>query len=274
MYPVAHITCDIRKSYESSHWLTKIKEKYSTSIIEENFIKDLGLRISKIALPANYNHKRYLNNIQFATKRVSRAKVYLAPETWRLYDYGIYNSFQKRMFAHSVIESTKLLLRVCGKSIKNSCIAIYDACDEINKVIIEEAAKNCRYIILVSKNMDKLNKLCNYIISEYGTSPVITNDIEHSIKTADFVISSRKVALQRETFLWCVDNNNEEIQSNKIINGVAYKVPWQLDNSYMSPQLLGAILCQMDSRGSMEDIIRQNGIYLDSIMYNERVINL
>ena len=274
MYPVAHITCDIRKSYESNNWLTKIKERYSTNIIEESFIKDLGVKISKISLPANYNHKRYLNNIQFATKRVSRSNVYLAPETWRLYDYSIYNNFQKRIFAYSVIESIKLLLRVCNKSIKNSCIAIYDACDEINRAIIEEAARNCRYIVLVSKNMDKLNKLCNYIISEYGTSPVITNDINHSLKAANFIISSRKVALQNETFLWCVDNSNDDIYRNKIINGVNYKVPWQGDYSLMSPQLLGAILCQMGSRGSMEDIIRQNGIYLDSILYNERVINL
>lgn len=274
MYPVAHITCDIGKGYDSSHWLTKIKDRFSTTVEKESFIKDLGLKISKISVPSNHNHSSYLNNIHWAAKRVSKSNVYVAPETWRMYDYGLYNNIQKQIFAHSVINSIQLLLRVNSKSIRSSCIAIYDACDEINKSIIAEAAKNCRYIILISNNMGKLNKLCNYIISEYGVSPVATNDIEYSLKTANFIITSRRLSIKCNTFLWSVDNSIREINESKVVNNVTYSVPWQGDYSAMSPQLVGAILCQMSRRGNIEDLLKQNGIYLDSIRYNERVINL
>jgi hypothetical protein len=275
MYPVAHITCDITRSYDSNHWLTKIKERFSTGLVGESYIKDLNLKVSKVSLPANYNHKSYINNMHWAAKKVSKSNVYVAPETWRLYDYNIYNSFQKKIFAHSVITSAKLLLRVSNKSIKSSCIAIYDACDEVNKAIIEEAAKNCRYIILISRSVDKLNKLCNYIIGEYGISPVITNDIDYAFQAANFIITSRNVILKRDVFTWYVDNSFQvDTSENKALNNVTYSVPWQGDYSEMSPQLLGAILCQMDNRGNIEDMFKQNDIYLDNILYNEKVINL
>ncbi|WP_163195376.1 hypothetical protein [Clostridium thermarum] len=276
MYPIAHVTCDIARGYESDYWLTRIKERFSISKRGESYIKDLNLKISRISLPPNYNQKNYINNMSLAAKKVSRSNVYMAPETWRLYDYNnIYNTFQKKMFAHSVIDSIKLLLRVSNKSLKSSCIAIYDACDNVNKAIIEEAAKNCRFIILISNFMDKLNKLCNYIISEYGISPVITNDIKYAFQKANFIITSRKVQIKSEAFTWYVDNSFQpDVSQGKAVSEVTYSVPWQGDYSVMSPQLLGAILCQMGSRSNIEDILKQNDIYIDSILFNGKVINL
>lgn len=275
MYPVAHIVSDVGSKYNTDDWLTRIKERFATGITGESFIKELGLRICEVAVPPNFNEAAYSRNLQLAVRKVGRANVYMAPGTLRLYDFKYYSSFQKRIFAYSVINSIQLLLRMHNTSIKSSCLAIYDASDEINKEIIFEAAKNCRYIILVSQNMDKLNKMCNYIINEYGTSPVITNDMFYSFKEADFIITSRKLVLDRDIFVWHIDNSYDgEIRRQKSINNVAYSVPWNSGYDTMPPELMGAILCQIAGKRNIEEAIKYNGIYIDSITYNGRTLDL
>ncbi|MGO5108822.1 hypothetical protein [Clostridium sporogenes] len=273
MIPIIDINSNILKDYNKNNFIFKIKDEFLTHFRGNYFIEELNLVISKVKISPNFNEKAYHKNIKRSIKYSRHKDFVLAPKTFRFLDHYLLNSFQRELFALSVCESIKTILRLKGKSIRNSCIAIFDAKEEYVFNIIKCISKEAKYIILVSEDLNKLAKLNDYIIANYGITPIITKDIKTSFRKADFIITTKDVEIIKEIPVWYI--NNSKIYKNKgncNINNITYKVPWKTNLNF-NPELLGAILCQMDKK-NVEEAIRYNGIVLDKIMFNEDIVKI
>lgn len=274
MKPIVYVNADIKNSYEDNTLIGRIKDRFKISFLGKSFIEELGLSIWKMKVPPNFHEKAYYTNIEIARKRVKNKDIGFALKTYRQLDYNFFNNFQKELMAFSVTRSSKLILRTRHKSIRDSCIVIYDAADDINLHIICYMAKEAKYIVLLSKNITKTNSISDYIIANYGVTPISTSDIEYALKSADFIVTSRGIDLNSRAAIWYLNNKYIPIRNdNTIINDVTYNVPWMLEKIDMSPELLGSILCQMEEM-DVEKSLKYNGIFLDEIKFNDNTLIL
>lgn len=273
MIPIIAINCNMKKYYNENNIIFKIKDMCLTHFSRRCFIEELNLLISKVNISPNFNEQAYYNNIKRSIKYSRYKDFILAPSTFRFLDYYVLNTFQKELFALSVCESIKAILRLRGKSIRNSCISIFDAKEENVFNIISCISKEAKYIILVSEDLTKLARLNDYIIANYGITPIITSNIKTSFNKADFIVTTKDIDITKDIPVWYI--NNSKIYRNKgicNINNVTYKVPWETDLEF-NPELLGAILCQMD-KNNVEEAIKYNGIVLDKIRFNEDLVKI
>lgn len=274
MRSVVYVNADIKKFYEDSTLLGRIKDRFKISFFRESFVKELNLNICQVKLPSNFNKQSYYANLSIARKKVKIKDTTLAIKTYREFDYDFFNDFQKELMAFSVTNSTKLVLRKRHKSIRDSCIVIYDGADDINFHVICYMAKEAKYVVLLSSNIGKISRIAEYIIANYGMTPIITSDIEYALRAADFIVTSREVDLNSRATMWYLNNKYIPVRGdNTIINDVTYNVPWILDGIDMSPELLGTILCQMEEI-DVEKSLKYNGIFLDEIKFNDKSLIL
>lgn len=274
MKPIVYVNADTKNFYEDNSLIGRIKDRFRISFLGESFIKELNLSIAKIKLPPNFDKKAYSANLSIARSKVKSKDIALAPKTYRELDYDLFNDFQKELMAFGIARSSKLILRNRNKSIRDSCIVIYDAADDINFHVICYMAKEAKYIVLLSKNTTKTNVIGEYIIANYGITPIITYDIEYALRNADFVVTSRGIDLNTRAVVWYSNNKYVPIKNtNIIINDVTYDVPWGLRDLDMSPELLGSILCQMEEL-DVEKSLKYNGIFLDQIKFNDKMLVL
>lgn len=273
MLPIVYIHSDSKKNYNRNNFLFKIKDSCLTSFTRKYFIKDLGLTISKIKIPPNFNEVAYDRNIKRGIKYARHKEFMLAPNAFRFLDYYLLNEFQRDLFALGVVESIKTILRLEQKAIKNSCIAIFDAEKEYVFDIIKNLSKEAKYIILVSDNLNKLLGINDYIIYNYGITPIITKDIKNAFKKADFIIATNDIQISKDIPVWYI--NNRSVFNNRgscMINNITYKVPWEINLDF-NPEILGGILSQMEQK-NVEEALRYNGIILDKIMFNENMVKI
>jgi hypothetical protein len=274
MYPVIYLSCDLKNRYNKFNLFSRIKDSLNTKLLGESFIKELGVEIAQVRLPPNFNRRAYIKNVENSKKLVSSHYPVLSPKTLRIYDYRFLNPFQKKLIAYSIVKSIQLILRVKNKSIKNSCILICDALNDMGFDVLQELAKHARYIVLLSNSLDRLSSKSDFIVANYGVVPVITNDLKYAAEAADFVISNMEIDISKETPIWYMDNSYIPSQQNKfIVNDVSFKVPWDTKHSEMPSELLGGILGQMGER-DVEKSLKYNGIYLDKIKFNEKILEL
>jgi hypothetical protein len=274
MYPVVYLNCDLEKRYSKYTFFSRIRDNLNTRLIGESFIKELGLNIAQVKLPPNFNKRAYMKNVESSLRFVSGDKAILSPKTLRLYDYKVLNNFQRELIAYGVVKSIQLILRARNKSIKNGCVLFYDPLNDISVKVLHELAKYASYVILLSKDIGKLTKVSDYIVANYGVTPVVTNDTEYAIASADFIITSRDVNTKRKVPTWFIDNDFIPCNDNTLgMNDVSFKVPWETELERMPPELLGAILGQMDER-DIDKSLRYNGIYLDEIKFNDKILEL
>ncbi|MGH4121925.1 MAG: hypothetical protein ACREV6_03170 [Clostridium sp.] len=271
MKPILCVTSDIGNSYNEFGFLSKIKDKRKIKLISNEYVKELDIKLTSVRLPPNFNKSAYLNNLTYAKKICKCKGAQLSLKTLRPYDYSYFNLFEKRFLAFSVIKSIQLMLRVRNKSLKNSCILVCDASDMINYNIIMELAKQSKYIIFLSWDLVKARKLADYIIANFGVSPIVTNDELYAIKIADFIISCSDYEFSSGKLLWLLDNSMRAPRNNIAINDVNYHVPWNSFEVGFSMELIGAILCQMQEN-DIEKALKYNGIYLKEIKFNNNVI--
>lgn len=274
MKPIVYVNSSIKDFYEDNTLMGRIKDRFKISFLGESFIKELNLNIYKLKLPPNLNKKAYCNNLGIARRKVKNKETELAIKTYREFDYSFFNDFQKELMAFSITGSSKLILRTRHKSIRDSCIVIYDGADDINFNIICFMAKEAKYVVLLSKNIIKINRISQYVIANYGVTPIITSDIEYALRAADLIVTSRAIDLNSNAVVWYLNNRYIPIrENNTIINDVTYNVPWMLDGINMSPELLGSILCQMEEM-DVEKSLKYNGIFLDDIKFNDNTLIL
>ena len=272
MKPVVYAKSNIETYYENNSLFSRIKDRFKINLIDESFVQELNLRITHLEIPPNFNKTAYLRNINYASTFIKNRKVSLAPKTLRRMDYYLFNRFQKELFAYGIMKSIQLILRIKNKSIKNSCIVIYDACDDINKEIICMLAKNAKYMIFLSDNIKKNLNLGEYVVANYGISPIITQDKQYAFKNSDFIVSSRKIEINKNTPIWYFDNGYVPGNVLYSVNDVSYVTPWNIQGD-VTTELLGAILSQMDEK-DVEVSLKYNGIYLDKIKFNDNVLDI
>lgn len=271
MNPIVYINCNNSKFYNTYTIWSRIKDRCKTRLTQKIYIKELNLTINNVNIPANLNKYSYLKNVNRCRKYSKADKMSLVPKVFRNFDVEYYNDFQRRLFAFSVKESIKLILRINKKSLKNSCIVIYDACNELNKSIINEIAKECKFIILLSRENKKLEIIRNNIISEYGVSPVITFDYKYAFNVADFIITSQKLDIYNKN-VWYLNNlEDNKNNDNLSINDVDFFVPWNDFLMIPSIEVVGSILSQMEEK-NVEKSLKYNGIFIKNIKYNEHII--
>ena len=275
MYPVVHMNCDLENRYSKYNFITKIKDKVSIKRIGISVIKELGLTITKVKLPPNFNQLAYMKNIERARGFAKGKKTYISPKTLRLYDFNVLNSFQRDLVALSIVNSIQLILRLHKKSIKNSCIVVYDANDQIYAPLLNELCKRAKYVILLSDKIEKLNIINDYILANYGITPVVTNDSKYAFKSADFIITNKGIETPLEVPIWYLDNCLIPYTKKGIaINDVDFIVPWEnKDFLTMPPELVGAILSQMEER-DVEKALKYNDIQLSNIKFNESLVEV
>ncbi|MFT5875388.1 MAG: hypothetical protein ACI8WT_004379 [Clostridium sp.] len=271
MKPILCVNSNIDNCYSEFGFLSKIKDKLKTKLISSEYIKELDINVTSVRLPPNFNKRAYLHNITYAKKLCKCSEIQLSPKTLRPMDYNYFNGFQKRLLGFSVMKSIQLMLRMRNKSIKNSCIVVYDASDMINYNIIVELAKESKYIVFLSRNLAKARKLADYIIANFGVSPIVTDDELYSVKIADFIISSKDYKFDHGELVWFLDNSMSVANNIIAVNDVSYNVPWDTLKEDFSIELLGSILCQMQE-SDVEKALKYNGIYLEEIKFNNNVI--
>jgi len=271
MKQILCVTSNIENSYDEFGFLSKFRDKRKIKLINSEYIKELDMKVTSVRLPPNFNNSAYLENITYAEKICKCSGAQLSLKTLRPVDYNYFNLFQKQFLAFSVIKSIQLLLRMRNKSLKNSCIVVYDAVKMINYNIIIELAKQSKYIIFLSWDLAKARKLSDYIISNFGVSPIVTNDESYAIKIADFIISSEENDFSSGKLVWLLDNSVKESKTNIFLNDVTYNVPWNTFQVSFTMELIGAILCQMQEK-DIEKALKYNGIYIKEIKFNNNVI--
>ncbi|WP_446898043.1 hypothetical protein ACSVC9_13920 [Clostridium sp. LBM24168] len=274
MKPILYANAYSDKMYSSKSVVTRIKDRFKIRVKRKYFIKDLDLTITNIVLPPNINEISYRNNLLRAEKKCRCKNLKLAPKIYRHLDYNFYNNFQRKLMAYSICKSTQMVLRNMKKNIRSSCIVIYDAADDILFNTICFFAKHAKFIVLLSENMHKINKIMEYIIANYGISPVVTSDQKFSFEIADFIITSKDIIFNKNSCVWYVCNSPMEVYKDVInINDVNYKIPWNFEKGEMCFEILGSILGQMDEK-DIEKSLKYNGVFLNDIKYNEDIINL
>lgn len=274
MKPIVYVNANIKDFYEDTTLIGRIKDRFKISLLGESFIKELDLNIFKVKLPPNLNKRAYYRNLGIAKRKVKNKNTEFAIKTYRQFDYEFFNGFQKDLMAYSVTMSSRIVLRARHKSIRDSCIVIYDGADDVSFHVICYMAREAKYIVLLSKDITKITKISEYIIANYGVTPIITSDIEYALKTADFIITSRAIDLNSGAAIWYLNNKYVPIREhNIIINDVTYNVPWMVDEINMSAELLGSILCQMEEM-DVEKSLKYNGVFLDDIKFNDTRLSL
>lgn len=273
MYPIVHLRCDLENRYSKNNLFTKIKDKVSINLMGNSIIKELGLTITKVRLPPNFHQVAYMKNIERARRYAKGKKTYISPKTLRLHDFTVLNSFQRDLVGYSIVNSIQLILRLHKKSIKSSCIVIYDANDQIYTPVLNELCKRAKYVILLSETIEKLNIINDYILASYGITPVVTNDFKYSLRSADFIITNKIIETPSEVPIWYLDNCLMPYSKKEIaINDVDYIVPWEnKDFPTMPPELVGAILSQMEER-DIEKALKYNDIQFNNIKFNKDII--
>jgi hypothetical protein len=271
MKPILCVTSNIDNIYNEFGFFSKIKDKKKIKVIDTEYIKELDLKVTGVRLPPNFNREAYLYNLTYAKKICKYKEVELSLKTLRTMDYNYFGGFQKRFFAFSVIKSIQLMLRMRNKSLKKSCVVVYDAVEMINYNIIVELAKQSKYIILLASDLLKARKFADYIIANFGVSPIVTDDKAYAVKIADFIISSKDYDFSCEKLVWLLDNSSSKSKNIIAVNDVTYNVPWNTFRFDSSIELVGAVLCQMQEV-DIEKALKYNGIFLKEIKFNNNVI--
>lgn len=256
--------------YNKNSFFSAFKEKFTINIQEVQYIEELNLKIKKVNFPTNINEIAFAKNMRIASNILKHEKSCLAPRTYRMLDYNYLTNFQKDLMGQGVLFTLKLFLRTNNKSLKNSAIVLYDAADPINQNIIKLLAKSAKFLILLSNNISKTKKLSDYITSNYGISPVVTTDIDYSLKIADAVILSKEINIDKKIPVWCFNNlYAPKLENGIYINDFSFNVPWSKEQ--YPAELLGAILGQMQEKDAEKSLIT-NEIFLDKIRFNDKVI--
>lgn len=272
MDKIIKYSSDLKKIYYDKSFWSKIKDRFYLRHDGNTYIKSLDIIIKNYRFPSNFDVEAYDGNVNRILKKNKGGL--LCPQSYRIYDYNYYTNFQKKVLSYSIVESIRNLLRLQKKSLFSASIVINNADYDINKYTIYEISKWCKYITLVSKgNKQKNKKMFDYLVSNFGVSPIITDDIIPVIKKADFIITATPILKKALCPIWHLDNRLRPSSFDNIhINNVSYKTEWT-DEDIVTPELLGAFF-EVTKEKSLERAFENNRVYLDKIKFNNKIIEL
>ncbi len=113
----------------------------------------------------------------------------------------------------TAIEGAKKAAEIMGHDIKNSEVAIIGATGSIGKVCAQIMARDCRFMTIVGRKQNELERLAEKILHDTGLSVRTTSDIRTALRRADIVI----------TVTSSIDSviNADDIKSGAVICDVA-----------------------------------------------------
>lgn len=267
MKSIAFAITDITNRYNSFNIFTRIRDRLKLHYEGVEYIKELDLNVFKVFLPPNLNERAYMNNLKKIEEHIGAGETNLAPKTFRFLDYKIYNDFQKNLLGYSVVNSSRLMLRAKHKSIRESCVVLYDAAHYMSKPIIDYLSREARYIILVSKNKAELKRLWEYISANFGISVITTLELDVAIKSADIIITTEDIEIKADTTVWYLNNLYRPQNINKYkVNDISFKVPWCIYHNEMPLELIGALLSQMEEK-DVEKSLNSNEIFINNSIF-------
>lgn len=89
----------------------------------------------------------------------------------------------------SAIEGTKRAAEIMGKDIKNANVVVIGATGSIGKVCAELLAKDCKYLTLAGRSIEKLEGVAEKIFKHTGLSVKITSKVKSAVQTADIIVT-------------------------------------------------------------------------------------
>lgn len=89
----------------------------------------------------------------------------------------------------TAIEGTKKASEIMGKNIKDAQVLIIGAAGSIGNVCAQILAKDCRFLTLAGRHIQKLEKVADKILKDTGLSVMITSNVKKAIRKADVIIT-------------------------------------------------------------------------------------
>ncbi|GAA0181552.1 hypothetical protein SH2C18_40720 [Clostridium sediminicola] len=272
MKKIIKYSSDLKNIYYNKSFWARVKDAFYLRHDGDIYIKSLDVIVKNYRFPSNFDDEAYVRNVNKILKKNKGSL--LCPQSHRLYDYKYSTDFQKKALSYSIVESVRSILRLQKKSLFNACIVINNAEYDINRNIIYEISKWCKYIVLVSEwDNQKNRKIFDYLVSNFGVSPIITDDIIPFINKADFIITATPIYIKVLCPIWLLDNSLRPSSFDNIhINNVSYKTEWA-DEDIVTPELLGAFF-EVAKEKSIEKAFENNKVYLDKIKFDNKIIEL
>ncbi|GAA0079351.1 hypothetical protein UT300005_37300 [Clostridium sp. CTA-5] len=271
MKTIFYVSLKNEPIYNKYTYLNRIVDKIKIKKNKDIYIKELDIRIKRAQIPANVNKNAYSDNISRALKRYCNKDIYLSLNGNRMYDLRFMSKFQKDIISYSIVQSIRIILTNMNKSIKSSNILIDVDDKQFIHSLLEELAKECRNVVLLTKDLNKIDKIREHIMSNYGLAIEVVYK-EEAIKDIDFIITSKNNEYICPN-VWYINNCFISKQKGIHINNVLYKVPWNVSLKNMPPQLIGALV-KKERNKTISEILNSNEITLESIRNNNIEIDL
>jgi len=94
----------------------------------------------------------------------------------------------------TAVEGTKKAANIMGIDISEAEVAVVGATGSIGAVCAQLMARECKYLTLVARNKDRLDKLARKIIYETGQAVKITSNLEETLNRARVIITVTSAA--------------------------------------------------------------------------------
>ncbi len=88
------------------------------------------------------------------------------------------------------IEATKRAVDLMGKNIKENSLCVIGASGAIGRVCAIMLAKEVKSVVLVGRNVSKLNRVAGEILYSTGAPVKVTDNIQKGLKEADIVVTA------------------------------------------------------------------------------------
>jgi len=89
----------------------------------------------------------------------------------------------------TALEGAKKAADIMGHDLKNAEVVVIGATGSIGKVCAQILARECRFLTLVGRQIDKLEGVAEKILRDTGLSVRITSNVSSALKRADVVIT-------------------------------------------------------------------------------------
>jgi predicted amino acid dehydrogenase len=89
----------------------------------------------------------------------------------------------------TALEGAKKAAGIMGHDIKNAEVVVVGATGSIGRVCAEILARECRFLTLVGRQTEKLEKIADRILNDTGLSVRISSNVHSALKRADVVIT-------------------------------------------------------------------------------------
>ena len=271
MDTILYVYLSKKHIYNKCNFFTKIIDAFKTRYLRDIKIKELDILIKRVEIPSNLNDVAYEKNLSRILSKFDGKYNELSLNGKNLYSINYISKFQRQFISYSVVQSIKVVLMNLNKSIKNSNILVDIDDEKILISILEELAIESRNVILLNNSVNKIEKIRETIMSKYGLSiEVILH--ECNVLNIDFVVTSKNKEYRCNN-VWHINNYPKKANNYIDINNVLYKVPWEIPLKEMPPQLIASIIRKQKNE-SIPEILKNNDIILESILYNDDEITI